>query len=59
MWGFDEIRKHNYFGGELIGRAEVEVRVGNLKNGKAVGGDEITAEMIKAGGDWIWRLCLV
>ena len=31
------------------------------KNGKAAGKDEITEEMIKAGGDtvvdWIWRLC--
>ena len=36
-------------------------RVGKLKNGKAVGHDEITGEMIKGGGDrvvdWIWRLC--
>ena len=44
-----------------IERAEVEVRVGKLKNGKATGKDEITEEMIKGGGDrvvdWIWRLC--
>ena len=41
-------------------RAEVEVRVDKLKNGKAAGKDEITGEMIKGGGDrvmdWIWRL---
>ena len=38
-----------------------EVRVGKFKNGKAVGKDEITREMIKGGFDrvvdWIWRLC--
>ena len=42
-----------YFGGEPIGRAEVEV--GKLKNGKAAGKDEITNEMIKVEitGWWI------
>ena len=61
MCGFDGIRRGNYFEGEPIGRAEAEVRVGELKNGKAAGKDEITGEMIKGGGDrvvdWIWRLC--
>ena len=56
MYGFDGIWKGNYFR-----RAEVEVRVGKLKNGKAAGKDDITGEMIKGGGDrvidWIWRLC--
>ena len=37
------------------------MRVGNLKNGKAEVGDEITLEMIKGGGDrmvdWLWRIC--
>ena len=47
MCGFDGIRRVNYFGGEPIGRAEVELRVGKLKNGKATGKDEITGEMIK------------
>ena len=46
---------------EPIGRVEVEVRVGKLENGKAVGKDYITGEMIKGGCekvvDWIWRLC--
>ena len=46
MCGFDGIQKGNYFGGEPIGRAEVEVRVRMLKNGKAAGGDEITGEVI-------------
>ena len=48
------------FGGEPIGRAEVEVRVGKLKNGKATGKDEIIGEMIKGGGDRVvgWILTL-
>ena len=37
MCGFDGIRIGNYFRGEPIGRAEVKVRVGKLKNGKAAG----------------------
>ena len=41
--GFVEV---NYFGGEPIGRDEVEVRVGKLKNGKAAGRDKITGEMV-------------
>ena len=49
MCGFDGIWRGNYFGGEPIGRAEVEVRVGKLMNGKAAGKDEITGEMIKGG----------
>ena len=61
MCGFDGIRRGSYFGGEPIGRAEVEVRVGKFKNGKAAGKDKIKGEMIKGGGDsvvdWIWRLC--
>ena len=52
---FEGIRRGNYFGGDPIGRAEVEVRVGKLNK------DEITEEMIKRGGgrvvDRIWRLC--
>ena len=63
MYGFDGIQRGNYFKGEPIERAEVEVSVGKLKNGKDEGGDEITGEMIKYGGDrvvdWIWRLCNV
>ena len=51
MCGFDGIRRGNYFGGERIRRAEVEVRVGKLKNRKAAGKDEIIGEMIKGGGD--------
>ena len=33
MYGFDGILRGNYFGGEPVRRAEVEVRVGKLKNG--------------------------
>ena len=32
MCGFDGIRRGNYFGREPIGRAEIEVRMGKLKN---------------------------
>ena len=51
MCGYDGIQIGNYFGREAIGRAEVELRVGKLKNGKATGKDEITGEMIIGGGD--------
>ena len=38
-----------------------KVRVSKLKNGKAIGKDEVTGEMIKGGGNWvvncIWRVC--
>ena len=41
--------------------AQVEVRVGKLKNEKAAGKDEVTGEIVKGGDDmvvnWIWRLC--
>ena len=61
MCGFYGIQRGNYYGKEPTGRAQVEVSVGKLKNGKAAGKDEITGEMIKGGGDrvvdWIWRLC--
>ena len=45
-------------------RIEVEVRVGKLKNVKASGGDEVTGEIIRYGGDrvmdWIiWPLRVV
>ena len=55
-----KIRRGNYFGGEPIGRAEVEVRLGKLKNGKAAGKDEIT-EMIKGGGEEVtgWWIIII
>ena len=34
MYDFDGVQRGNYFGGKSIGRAEVEVRVGKLKNRK-------------------------
>ena len=49
--GFDWIRRGNYFCVVPIGRAEVDVRVGKLKNGKTARVDEITGEMIKGGGN--------
>ena len=61
MCGFDGVQRGNCFRGEPIRRAEFEVRVGEFKNGKATGKDEVTGEMIKGGGDrvidWIWKLC--
>ena len=39
LCGFDGNQRGNSFGGESIGRAEVEVRVGKLNNGKAAGKD--------------------
>ena len=53
MYGFGGIWRGNYFRGEPIGRAEVEVRVAKLKNRKAAGKDEIIGEMIRGGGDMI------
>ena len=50
MYGFDRIQRGNNFGGKPIGRVEIEVRVGKLKNGKVGGKDEITGEIIKGGG---------
>ena len=59
--GSDGIWRGNYFRGEPTGRAEVEVRVGKFKSGKAACKEEFTGGMIKGGGDrvvdWIWRLC--
>ena len=51
MVGFAGIWRGNYFGEEPIRRAEVELRGGKLKNGKAAGKDEIIGEMMKGGGD--------
>ena len=47
MCNFYGVQRGNYFGGEPIKRAEVELRVGKIKNGKAAGKDEFTGEMIK------------
>ena len=61
MYGFEGIWRGNYFGGDPIGKAEVEVSVGKLKNGKATAKDEIAGGIIKGEGDrvvdWTWRLC--
>ena len=60
MCAFDAIQRCNYFGREPIMRGEVEVRVENLKNGKAAGKDDVTEEMEKGGDmvavDWVWRI---
>ena len=61
MYSFDGVQRGNYFGGESVRRAEVEVRVRKSKDGKVEGKDEVTEEMIKGRGDmvvdWIWKLC--
>ena len=41
MCRFDGIHRGNYFGGEPIGRDEVEGRVEKLKNGKNASKDKI------------------
>ena len=41
------------FIGEPIRGCVVAIRVGKLKNGKAVGKDEAMGEMIKGGGDMV------
>ena len=50
MCGFYGIRRGNYFGREPTERADVEVRVGKLKNGKVTFKDDLNGEMIKGGG---------
>ena len=42
MYGFDRIRRGNYFGGKRMGKAKVQVRVSKLENGKTTGKVEIT-----------------
>ena len=43
-----------------VTREEVERAVSKLKNGKAVGTDEVVAELVKNGGqamvNWLWEL---
>ena len=51
MYDLEGLWRNNYFGGQQIGRTEVEVRVEKLKNGKALGKDDVTVEMIKGGGE--------
>ena len=43
------VQRGNCFGGELIRKTEIEVRVRKLKNGKAASKHEVTGEMIKGG----------
>ena len=58
MCGFDDIQRGNYFGGKLIRKTEVELRVGKLKNRKAAGRDEITGKIVMGGGDMVVDLIL-
>ena len=50
MCDFNKIQRGNCFEGEPTGRADVEMRLGKLKNGKAAGKGKIT-EMIKSEGN--------
>ena len=43
---FNGTQRGIYFGGELIRRAEVRMRIGKLKNGNFAGKDEFTGEII-------------
>ena len=56
MNDFGGIRRGNYFREEPIERAEVEVRVGKYKNGKAAVKDEITGERY---GRSILKICII
>ena len=47
MCGFGGVRKGNYFGGELVERTEVEVRMKNLKKRKGASKDEVAEEVIE------------
>ena len=47
MCRFDGARRGNYFGGEPIRRAEVELRVRKIKNRKAAGKDDVAGEIVK------------
>ena len=49
IYGFDGIRRGNYFGGEQVRKIEVEEGV--KKNGKAAGKDLDTGKMVKGGCD--------
>ena len=53
------VRRGNYFGGQLIKRTEVEVRVRKFKNGKAAGKNEVTGEMIKVGSNMAFESSVV
>ena len=40
------------FGGKLVRRTDMEVRVGKLRNGKATSNNEVTGEIIRMGVSW-------
>ena len=54
IYGFDFIQVGNYFGGELVRRNEVEVKVGALKNRKAAVRTRSQERwFIKSGGNMV------
>ena len=59
--GFNGVKRSKYTGCEDITREEVVKAMDKLKNGKAAGIDDISAEMLKCGGDrvkeWMWKVC--
>ena len=61
MCGFEGVKRSKYLGCDEITRAEVDKAIQKLKNGKAAGVDDISAEMLKYGGEsvkeWMWKVC--
>ena len=49
--GFNGVKRSKYTGCEDITREEVVKAMDKLKNGKAAGIDDVSAEMLKCGSD--------
>jgi len=60
-YGLQDLNRSEYLGCEAVRKEEVVDALGKLKNGKASGVDEVTAEMLKIGDEyveeWVWKLC--
>ena len=57
--GFEDVQRGHRFRREPVKRTKVEVRVGELGNGKVAGKVEVTGEVVKGWGDlvieFIWN----